>query len=126
MAPVFCDPQASSPHDQVILTFGDFMGEPGKMNPIIEAGVKLMNIDTQEGLATQLRGIYDGRYKFARYFGPKAEDEFELYDLHEDPLELVNLAADPSRQALRKELADRLEKAVADEMGPERVRRLKP
>jgi len=69
------------------------------------------------------RGFFDGRYKYARYYGVgggmPSDDPFnekrsrklydldadfddqdhELYDLQEDPHELVNLAHDPSRRA---------------------------
>jgi arylsulfatase A-like enzyme len=69
-----------------------------------------------------LRGYFDGRVKYARYYGiggGKPNDDFslaaresrkrfgadaafedqehEMYDLVDDPGELVNLAADPSR-----------------------------
>src|SRR5262249_35006995 len=53
-----------------------------------------------------VRTVFDGRYKFSRYFGPvernrpatiddlyKAND-VELFDLQTDPEETVNLAAD--------------------------------
>jgi arylsulfatase len=75
-----------------------------------------------------IRGTFDGRHKYARYYGvgggftmigepwrtPKrvdvdadfAEFDHEWYDLEEDPHELVNLAHDRSR---RKELRDRFE-----------------
>jgi arylsulfatase len=69
-----------------------------------------------------IRGTFDGRYKYARYFGvggglpndeftgkptrmlygPDAafeDQEHELYDLQEDPHELVNLAHDRGRRA---------------------------
>lgn len=50
------------------------------------------------------RGVHDGRYKFARYFGPafhhvpkdwktlSQRNDLELYDTHHDPNEIVNLA----------------------------------
>ncbi len=80
-----------------------------------------------------LRGMFDGRHKYARYYGfggGKPNDDFsnrpsqklydvdadfddqdhELYDLHEDPHELVNLAHDRGRgQELRKRYAELLE-----------------
>ena len=53
------------------------------------------------------RGVYDGRYKFARFFAlgehhiPKdwdmllAHNDLALYDTETDPNELTNLALDP-------------------------------
>lgn len=78
----------------------------------------------------QIRGSFDGRYKYARYFGVGGglpnddfsgkptpmlygadsafeDQEHELYDLQEDPHELVNLAHDRGRRAeLRQRFAD--------------------
>ncbi|GAA2067535.1 sulfatase-like hydrolase/transferase [Streptomyces albiaxialis] len=75
-----------------------------------------------------IRGVFDGRHKYARYygvggglvadqptvppatpmlFGPDAafdDNDHELYDLREDPHERINLAHDPAR---RTELRDR-------------------
>lgn len=62
------------------------------------------------------RGVFDGQYKFARYFAPgdhhlpasfdelKARNDLELYDLASDPNELANLAAKPdeSRSQLER------------------------
>ncbi len=83
-----------------------------------------------------LRGMFDGRYKYVHYFGvgggvdsagqglewaptmtvaPDAEfwdQEHELYDLAEDPGELVNLAGDPARS---KEVRDRFEHLLETE-----------
>lgn len=61
------------------------------------------------------RGVFDGRYKFTRYFSPDshhlpqdwdtllAHNDLELYDTHQDPDELVNLAARPEGPEAVKE-----------------------
>jgi arylsulfatase A-like enzyme len=76
------------------------------------------------------RALYDGRYKYARYFGrgggytqfgqptgepmkvgpdaPFEEQEHELYDHRDDPHELRNLARDPAYAKLTRELFGRL------------------
>jgi arylsulfatase len=86
------------------------------------------------------RGIFDGRYKYCRYYGvggssttsgtpierPKLyppdadfdDQEHEFYDLHEDPGELVNLAMDPARRGEVREWYQRLLEAEADEFAP--------
>ena len=71
-----------------------------------------------QGVPVQLHAIYDGRYKFARYFDEGCESEYELYDLKEDPLEMRNLASDAGAATVRKEMSDRLAAAEAAEMGP--------
>jgi arylsulfatase A-like enzyme len=81
-------------------------------------------------LRTQMRGIVDGRYKFARYFSvtdhhiPKDYDELlrrndlELYDTWEDPEENHNLAEDVARhKAVVIVMNDKLNNLIRNEIG---------
>jgi arylsulfatase A-like enzyme len=52
------------------------------------------------------RGVRTERYKLIHYF--LAPQEFELYDLQEDPGELHNLYGDPSYSKLAKDLLNRI------------------
>ncbi len=71
-----------------------------------------------KGVPMQVRAIFDGRYKFARYFDPDMEEEYEMYDLVNDPLEMHNLAGDPGYRTVEKEMSEKLREAVAREMAP--------
>jgi arylsulfatase len=86
-----------------------------------------------------IRGLFDGRYKYARYYGvgggKPGDDPFykrptqklydvgadfddqdhELYDKQEDPHELVNLAHDPARRAQVRALYQRLKSLESTE-----------
>ena len=53
------------------------------------------------------RGVRTERYKYIHYF--TAPQEFELYDLQDDPEELHNLYDEPAHAALGRQLAARLE-----------------
>lgn len=52
------------------------------------------------------RGVRTERYKFIHYY--EAPEEFELYDLHNDPDEIHNLYGDPKHAELTKQLQARL------------------
>ena len=86
-----------------------------------------------------MRGIFDGRYKYARYYGVGGgyptdvldptpthklydvdaafdDHDHELYDLLEDPHELVNLAIDRSRRDEVRQWFARLKELEATEL----------
>jgi arylsulfatase len=81
------------------------------------------------------RGVFDGRYKLVRYFGlahynlPRSVEELQskndvaLYDLHNDPEEIDNLA-DPDNPSYDEELLARLNNKlnalIEDEIGDDR------
>lgn len=52
-------------------------------------------------------GVRTQRYKLIRYTSPRPQVEF-LFDLLDDPLELVNRIDDPSLAAVRRDLRERL------------------
>lgn len=77
-----------------------------------------------------IRGVFDGRYKLARYFAPTdynrpqtfesllAANDVELYDVATDPHEMTNLARDPlSAKQLLTALNTKLENLIASEIG---------
>jgi arylsulfatase len=84
-----------------------------------------------------LRTVFDGRYKFTRYFSPldhnrptsidelyKAND-VELFDLNADPGEMVNLAADPAEnREIVETMMAKLETHIKAEIGVDDGREL--
>jgi arylsulfatase len=77
-----------------------------------------------------LRTVFDGRYKFSRYFAPVDRNsptslddlyrvnDVELFDLEADPSETVNLAADRERNAeLVMTMSGKLEALITAEIG---------
>ncbi len=68
--------------------------------------------------ANRIRSIRETRWKYARYFDANGSypEEFELYDLDNDPTEITNLAYDlgykKERERLAKKLAQRERDAI--------------
>jgi arylsulfatase A-like enzyme len=118
LSPVLADPAARTARDErgVLL---NFLSAPG---PAAPAG--------QGEARSQLRGVFDGRYKYARYFAihqhhtPRdwdtltAHNDLELYDTQADPDEIVNLAAQPeAHRDLILSLNERTNALLAAEVG---------
>lgn len=110
----------------------DFMREGGQVTTfsvfknLIEEGRLIPKLN-HPGL---FRGVFDGRYKFARYFKPSeyhtpkdwktllAHNELELYDTRTDPDELHNLAGRPGQhRKLIESLNTKTNQLVKDEVG---------
>jgi arylsulfatase len=77
-----------------------------------------------------VRTVFDGRYKFSRYFAPADRNkpgniddlyqanDVELFDLQTDKLETKNLASDREKNAdLISKMSDKLESLIKTEIG---------
>ena len=95
---------------------------------------KLVEIEPDFHNRCAIRSIFDGRYRFSRYFAPLdfntpttfedlvAHNDLEVYDLAQDPEEVHNLAQDPQAHrdlimALNKKLNERLAEEVGVDDG---------
>jgi len=82
-----------------------------------------------------MRSVFDGRFRFSRYFSPihfnhpttyralVADNDLEVYDLQEDPEETRNLAQDGSAKGeLMMALNDKLNARIDEEVGDDNSR----
>ena len=83
-----------------------------------------------EGIRGAIRSIFDGRYRYTRYFAPKQHNrsetldeilqfnDLELFDLHSDPDEMTNLALSPDQHRdLIEEQNVKMNNLIDDEIG---------
>lgn len=107
---------------------GDYLAQGGSPAELPKQGYKPDL--TNRGA---IRSIFDGRYKFSRYFSPLehhrpetmealySHNDVELFDLETDPLEVSNLAQDMRRNGeLIESLNDKLNRIIAEEVGEDR------
>jgi arylsulfatase A-like enzyme len=109
LSPIIEDPEHGPVQDHVLFTFDDTRASADSFKEPVAA-------------ANRIRCIREARFKYARYFHADGAfpEEFELYDLENDPLELENLAhpdhpryGDPEVVAQRERLAAKLAQAEA-------------
>ena len=98
--------------------------------PMAEKAPRLVELQPDFRNRGAIRSIFDGRYRFSRYFSPLefnrpttyealiANNELEIYDLQEDPLETRNLALDGKAKAeLFMGLNEKLNARIDEEVG---------
>lgn len=104
-AGVKADERAERHPDARGLDQGVALADPRSAGPRCDRGVLFCmdrpparSTDGQPPPRSSMRGVFDGRWKFARYFaaGDERDSEQELYDTVTDPSEMHNLASDPS------------------------------
>jgi arylsulfatase len=100
----------------------------------VQAAAKAGALRPDLGKRGAIRGVYDGRYRFARYFSPKQHNrpasvealfkhnDVELYDVQRDPQEQDNLALNPAGnrellEAMNVKLNALIDREVGEDAG---------
>jgi arylsulfatase len=119
---------------------GEFMEKVVAMMQQPDGKAKLKAAAQEGGMRPDLskrgaiRAVYDGRYRFARYFSPKQHNrpaslealyklnDVELYDVERDPLERDNLAVDRAKngellETMNAKLNALIEREVGEDVG---------
>jgi arylsulfatase len=110
---------------EFMLNVSEFLRNGGK-----PADLPAKNWRPNLGNRGAIRSVYDGRYKFSRYFSPQqhntpgsieelfSNNDVELFDLESDPREMINLAMDPRVNGeLLVAMNDKLNRLIALEVG---------
>jgi arylsulfatase A-like enzyme len=97
--------------------------------PLVEKAARLVMQQPDFNNRGAIRSIFDGRYRFSRYFSPLrfnrpttyealvADNDLEAYDLQEDPQEIHNLAQDSRAKDLIMALNASLNTRIDEEVG---------
>jgi arylsulfatase len=115
---------------------GDFMAKAVAMmmqpdgKAKVQAAAKDGSLRADLGKRGAIRGVFDGRYQFTRYFSPKQHNrptsieslfrlnDVELFDLSRDPNEVANLALDRTKHGeLLLAMNDKLNRLIDAEVG---------
>jgi arylsulfatase len=147
---ILTNPGAAGLHavrDAVLFTYSGLVTNDGDLFKVIgqakAAGAKPALAIVKQGYKPDmkkrgtLRTVFDGRYKFTRYFSPLDHNrpttidelykwnDVELFDLNTDPGEMVNLGADGTRNRdLILTMNAKLEALIRAEIGVDDGREL--